>query len=44
MNNVLLLFREADMFRAVIAEAFALTSLALFLGMLAVWSHVLAAL
>jgi len=32
------------MFRAVIEEAAALTSLALFLGMIAIWSHVLSTL
>ena len=29
------------MFRAVVEEAAALTSLALFLGMVAIWSHVI---
>jgi hypothetical protein len=32
------------MFRAVVEEAAALASLALFLGMVAIWSHVLATL
>ncbi len=32
------------MFRAVIEEARALASLALFLGMVAVWAHILAVL
>jgi hypothetical protein len=32
------------MFRALIEEAAVLTSLALFLGMVAIWSHVLATL
>jgi len=32
------------MFRAVVAEAAALTSLALFLGMIAVWAQVIAIL
>jgi hypothetical protein len=32
------------MFRAVIEEATALASLALFLGMVAVWAHILAVL
>ena len=40
-NNVLLMFREVEMVRAVVEEAAALTSLALFLGMIAVWAHVL---
>jgi len=33
---------EDTMFRAVIEEAAALTSLALFLGMIAIWAQVLA--
>jgi hypothetical protein len=32
------------MFRAVIEEATALASLALFLGMVAIWAHILAVL
>ena len=40
-NNVLLTFLwETIMVRAVVVEAAALTSLALFLGMIAVWAHV----
>lgn len=40
-NNVLLTFVwETIMVRAVVVEAAALTSLALFLGMIAVWAHV----
>jgi len=40
------LFRsqENPMFRAVVEEAAALTSIALFLGMLAIWAQVLATL
>jgi hypothetical protein len=37
-------FREVAMFRAVVEEAAALTSLALFVGMIAVWAQVFAAL
>ena len=44
MNYVLLSFREDNMFRAVVEEAAALTSIALFLGMIAVWAQVLGAL
>jgi len=44
MNYVLLSFREDIMFRAVVEEAAALTSIALFLGMIAVWAQVIAAL
>ena len=44
MNYVLLSFREDIMFRAVVEEAAALTSLALFVGMIAVWVQVFAAL
>jgi hypothetical protein len=36
--------REDNMFRAVVEEAAALTSVALFLGMIAVWAQVLCAL
>jgi hypothetical protein len=36
--------REKDMFRAVVEEAAALTSLALFLGMIAIWAQVIATL
>ena len=35
---------EDRMFRAVIEEATALASLALFLGMVAIWAHILAVL
>ena len=40
------LFRsqEKPMFRAVVEEAAALTSIALFLGMIAIWAQVLATL
>ena len=44
MNYVLLSFREDIMFRAVVEEAAALTSIALFLGMIAVWAQVLGTL
>jgi len=43
-NYVLYSFREVIMFRAVVEEAAALTSLALFVGMIAVWVQVLSAL
>ena len=35
-------FREVEMFRAVVEEAAALASVALFIGMIAVWAHVIA--
>ena len=41
MNYVLCSFREDTMFRAVVEEAAALTSLALFLGMIAIWAQVI---
>ena len=44
MNYVLLSFMEDSMFRAVVEEAAALTSIALFLGMIAIWAQVFAAL
>jgi hypothetical protein len=44
MNYVLCPFREDSMFRAVVQEAAALTSLALFLGMIAIWAQVLSTL
>jgi hypothetical protein len=44
MNYVLCSFREEIMFRAVVAEAAALTSIALFIGMIAVWAQVLGTL
>ncbi len=44
MNYVLFSFREDIMFRAVVEEAAALTSIALFLGMIAVWAQVLGTL
>jgi hypothetical protein len=37
-------FREVTMFRAVVEEAAALTSVALFVGMIAIWAQVLSAL
>ena len=43
MNYVLFpFFRRNPMFRAVVEEAAALTSIALFLGMIAIWAQVLA--
>lgn len=36
--------KEGEMFRTIIEEAAALTSLALFLGMIAVWAQVIATL
>jgi hypothetical protein len=44
MNYVRPSFREDTMFRAVVEEAAALTSIALFLGMIAVWAEVLGTL
>ena len=44
MNYVLCPFREDNMFRAVVEEAAALTSIALFLGMIAIWAQVIAAM
>jgi hypothetical protein len=44
MNYVPPSFREDIMFRAVVEEAAALTSITLFLGMIAVWAQVLGAL
>jgi len=41
-NYVLSLFMEDAMFRAVVEEAAALTSIALFVGMIAVWAQVFA--
>jgi hypothetical protein len=37
-------FREVVMVRAVVEEAAALTSVALFIGMIAIWAQVLSAL
>ena len=42
MNYVPSSFQEEAMFRAVVEEAAALTSLALFLGMIAIWANVIA--
>ena len=42
MNYVLFSFREDIMFRAVVEEAAALASITLFLGMVAIWSQVIA--
>jgi len=44
MNYVLCSFMESIMFRAVIEEAAALTSITLFLGMIAIWAQVIAAM
>jgi hypothetical protein len=44
MNYVLISFMEDIMFRAVVEEAAALTSITLFLGMVAIWSQVIAAM
>jgi len=44
MNYVLFPFMEGAMVKAVIQEAAALASLALFVGMIAIWSQVLGAL
>ena len=45
MNYVLSLFWETKfMFKAVIQEAAALASLALFIGMIAIWTQVLGSL
>ena len=43
-NYVLSSFRERAMVRAVVEEAAALTSVALFVGMIAVWVQVFSAL
>ena len=44
MNYIPVLFwcRERDMIRAVVEEAATLASLALFLGMIAIWAQVIA--
>jgi hypothetical protein len=44
MNYVLPSFREDIMFRAVVEEAAALTSVALFVGMIAIWAQVFSTL
>lgn len=44
MNYVLFSFREDIMFRAVVEEAAALTSISLFLGMIAIWAQVISAM
>ena len=44
MNYVLPSFREDIMFRAVVEEAAALTSISLFLGMVAIWAQVISAM
>jgi hypothetical protein len=41
MNYVLFLFRERSMFKLIAQEAAALASLALFIGMIAIWMQVL---
>jgi hypothetical protein len=43
-NTVLEMFRRVAMVRAVVEEAAALTSLALFLGMIAVWAQLIVTL
>jgi hypothetical protein len=43
-NYVLYSFKEEPMFRAVVEEAAALTSISLFLGMIAIWAQVIAAM
>jgi hypothetical protein len=44
MNYVLCSFREDTMFHALVEEAAALTSIALFVGMIAIWAQVFATL
>lgn len=44
MNYVPFMFMEGPMLKTVIQEAAALTSLALFVGMIAIWSQVLGSL
>ena len=44
MNNVPPSFLEVVMFRSIIEEAAALASLALFIGMIAIWAQVFATL
>jgi hypothetical protein len=44
MNYVPPSFREDIMFRAVVEEAAALTSISLFLGMIAIWAQVISAM
>jgi hypothetical protein len=44
MNYVPCVFREGNMFRAVIEEAAAITSLTLFVGMVLVWAQVFSSL
>lgn len=42
MNNILVMFiMEGNMIRAVVEEAAALASIALFIGMIVVWAEVL---
>jgi hypothetical protein len=41
LNYVLFLFRERCMFKLIAQEAAALASLALFIGMIAIWTQVL---
>ena len=41
LNYVPSLFRERSMFKTLIQEAAALASLALFIGMIAIWTQVL---
>jgi hypothetical protein len=44
MNYVLFSFMEDNMIRAVVEEAAALTSISLFLGMIAIWAQVISAM
>jgi hypothetical protein len=44
VNNVPSSFLEVVMFRSIIEEAAALASLALFIGMIAIWAQVFATL
>src|SRR5262245_3398448 len=44
VNYVLCSFREDIMFRAVVEEAAALTSIALFVGMIAIWAQLISAM
>ena len=41
LNYVLFPFREKAMFKVIVQEAAALASLALFIGMIAIWTQVL---
>jgi hypothetical protein len=41
MNYVLYTFQEGNMIRAIVEEAAALVSIALFIGMIAIWAEIL---